>query len=363
MASIVGGSFDPLENPNVDAEQSTLIRDFLDQIGWSEGVIETVAVQSSGSSSDIDSLEPFVLPDSMTAATVLAPEGEQISISLNPDSAIERVLIVQGSGDALIAGGSGNDKVQAGSGDDTVNAGNGDDFVRGGDGDDLVRGGSGSDLLAGGIGDDIIYGNMGSDTLNAGDGADSLFGGQGEDCISGELGDDVIYGNMGSDTLSAGDGADSLFGGQGEDCISGGDDSDFLMGNKGADIVYGNQQNDVVYGGAGGDTLYGGQNDDILEGGRGDDALHGNLGGDQFVFRTNSGVDVIYDFVAGTDTITVASGINGLSVAEPGDLAGRISSDAQGNAVIDFGNGNVVTIDGLNANDLLGDISSYISVV
>ena len=157
----------------------------------------------------------------------------------------------------------------------------------------------------------------------------------------------------------------------GEDCISGGDDSDFLMGNKGTDIVYGNigddilygnQQNDVLYGGADSDTLYGGQNDDTLEGGRGDDVLHGNLGGDQFVFRTNSGVDVIYDFVAGIDTIRVASGINGLPVAEPGDLTSRISSDSQGNAVIDFGNGNVVTIDGLSADDLLGDISAFITV-
>lgn len=326
MASIVGGSFDPVENPNIDATQSMLIRDFLDQIGLSEGAVEPVAVQSSGGSPSIDSLEPYVLADTTTAATVLATEGEQIALSLNPDSETGRILIVQGSGDALITGGGGGDKVQAGSGDDTVDAGSGDD---------LVRGGVGSDLLAG------------------------------------DLGDDIIYGNMGSDTLSAGDGADSLFGGQGEDCISGGDDSDFLMGNRGADIVYGNlgddiiygnQQNDMVYGGSGGDTLYGGQNNDTLEGGRGDDALHGNLGGDQFVFRTNSGVDVIYDFVAGTDTIRVAAGINGLSVAEPGDLAGRISSDAQGNAVIDFGNGNVVTVDGLNANDLLGDISSYISV-
>ncbi|MEP3114755.1 calcium-binding protein [Nisaea sp.] len=317
MASIVGGSFDPIENQNIDAEQSTLIRDFLDRIGVSEGAIETVAIESSDNSSGIENLQPFVISEATPAATVLAPDGEQISISLDPESAAGQILIVQGVGDALITGGSGGDKVHAGSGDD------------------LVRGGVGSDYLAGG------------------------------------LGDDIIYGNTESDTLFAGDGADSLFGGQGEDCISGGDDSDFLMGNKGADIVYGNtgddiiygnQQNDVVYGGAGSDTLYGGQNDDTLEGGRGDDVLHGNLGGDQFVFRTNSGVDVIYDFVAGTDTIRVANGINGLSVAEPGDLASRISSDAQGNAVIDFGNGNVVTIDGLSANDLLGDISSFISV-
>lgn len=326
MASLVGGGFDPLENRNIDAEQSTLIRDFLDKIGLSEESVETVTVQSSGGSSGIDSQEPFVLPDATTVATVLAPDGEQISISLNPDSATGRVLIVQGSGDALITGGGGDDKVQAGSGADTVDAGSGDD---------LVRGGLGSDNLAGGLGNDIIYGNTGSDTISADDGANSLFGGQGEDCISGGDDGDFIMGNR---------------------------DADIVYGNIGADVVYGNQQNDTIFGGNGHDTLYGGQNNDILEGGDGDDALHGNLGADQFVFRTNSGVDVIYDFVAGTDTIRVASGINGLPVTEAGDLAGRISSDALGNAVIDFGNGNVVTIDGLNASDLLGDINSYISV-
>ena len=139
-------------------------------------------------------------------------------------------------------------------------------------------------------------------------------------------------------------------------------DPDMIDGNSGSDIIYGNQQDDTIVGGDGQDTLFGGQNDDILDGGMGDDALHGNLGGDQFVFRTDSGVDIIYDFVAGTDSILVATGINGLPISAPGDLAGRISSDAIGNAVIDFGNGNVVTIDGLSADDLLGNIGSYITV-
>ena len=317
MASLVGNGFDATDNWNIDAAQSTLVRDFLDMIGLSENSLQIMTAHSYDSAVDPETIEPFILPDETMAATVLAPEGKQISLSLNSELTDERVLIVQGSGDALITGGSGVDNIQTGNGNDTVKAGSGGDFIHSG------------------------------------------------------FGDDIIYGNIGGDTLSAGEGADSLFGGQGEDCISGGDDSDFLMGNKGADIVYGNigddilygnQQNDVLYGGADGDTLYGGQNDDTLEGGRGDDVLHGNLGGDQFVFRANSGVDVIYDFVAGTDIIRVATGINGLPVAEPGDLASRISSDAQGNAVIDFGNGNVVTIDGLSAGDLLGDISAFITV-
>ena len=326
MASLVGGMFDPAENRNIDAEQSTLIRDFLDSLGLSESSVETVTVQASDSSSGGDSPAPFVLSDETTLATALAPDGKQISLSLNPDSETGKTLIIQGSGDALITGSGGGDNIQAGSGSDTVDAGLGDD---------LVQGGIGSDSLIGGIGNDIIYGNTGSDTLAADAGANSLFGGQGEDHISGGADGDFLMGNR---------------------------DADIVHGNAGWDIVYGNQQNDTIFGGAGNDTLYGGQNEDMLDGGSGDDALHGNLGGDQFIFRSNSGVDVIHDFVAGTDTIVVSTGINGLQVTEPGDLSTRISSDALGNAVIDFGEGNVVTIDGLNAQDLLSDIGSYISI-
>lgn len=323
MASLIGALFDPTENRNIDAEQSTLIRDFLDTIGLSEESVETLSVESSGNA---ESQTPYILPEETTAATALAPDGEQVSISLSPGSDSGKILIIQGSGDALITGSRGGDQVQGGSGADTVSAGLGDDFI---------RGGIGSDSLHGGLGNDMVYGNTGSDTIGSEEGANSFFGGQGDDYISGGADADFIMGNR---------------------------DADIVYGNSGSDIIYGNQQNDTIFGGDGGDTLYGGQNNDVLEGGAGDDALHGNLGGDQFIFRTNSGVDVIYDFVAGTDTIRVASGINGLSVSEPGDLTSRISSDALGNAVIDFGNGNVVTIDGLNATDLLADISSYISV-
>ena len=54
MASLVGGSFNATENRNIDAEQSTLIRDFLDTIGLSENALETLTVQSYDSSVDPD---------------------------------------------------------------------------------------------------------------------------------------------------------------------------------------------------------------------------------------------------------------------------------------------------------------------
>ncbi|MBO6562328.1 MAG: calcium-binding protein [Nisaea sp.] len=325
MASLPGG-FDPVLNRNIDAGQSTLIRDFLDNIGVSESSIETFDAPASDIAGGAGALTPFLLPDTMSAATATVARGQQISILLNPDATDGTVLIIQGEGNARIRGGGGSDKIQGGSGDDTMT---------GGLGDDLLRGGGGNDSIFGGAHDDIIYGNIGDDTIASDDGADSFFGGQGNDEIAGGVGDDFLMGNR---------------------------DADVAYGNIGDDILYGNQQDDTLFGGAGNDTLYGGQDADILEGGRGDDALHGNLGGDQFVFRNDSGVDVIYDFVGGTDRILVAANINGLPVTEAADLAVRISSDATGNAVIDLGGGNVVTIDGLSATDLVRDIASYITV-
>ncbi|WP_420403776.1 calcium-binding protein [Nisaea sp.] len=325
MASLPGG-FDPVLNSNIDADQSTLIRDFLDNIGVAERSIESFEAPASDIDAGNNGLTPFLLPDTMPFATANVTGGQQVSILLNPDATEGSVLIIQGEGNARIRGGGGSDKIQGGSGDDTVT---------GGVGDDLLRGGGGNDSIFGGTHDDVIYGNIGDDTIASDDGADSFFGGQGNDEIAGGAGDDMLMGNR---------------------------DSDVAYGNIGSDVVYGNQQDDTLFGGAGNDTLYGGQDADVLEGGKDDDALHGNLGGDQFVFRNDSGVDVIYDFVGGTDRILVTANINGLAVTEAADLALRISSDATGNAVIDLGNGNVVTIDGLSATDLVRDISSYITV-
>jgi len=325
MASLAGG-FDSALNQMNDVGQRTLIRDFLDDIGVSESSVETFEAPASDIAAGNIGLTPFLLPDTLPHAASTVAEGQQISILLNPDAAEGSVLIIQGEGNARIRGGGGSDKIQGGLGDDTMT---------GGLGDDLLRGGGGDDSIFGGAHDDVIYGNIGNDTIASDDGADSFFGGRGNDEIAGGAGDDFLMGNR---------------------------DADVAYGNIGDDVIYGNQQDDMLFGGAGDDTLFGGQDADTLEGGKGDDALHGNLGGDLFVFRNDSGVDVIYDFVGGSDRILVAANINGLPVTEAADLALRISSDAAGNAVIDLGGGNVVTIDGLNATDLVRDIASYITV-
>lgn len=325
MASIHGGASSALDL-SIDSAQSTLIQDFLDHLGITENAVSPLSVSSWSNETDWSDRDIYMLPDSTSAATATIAAGKQTAIMLNPDSETGKILIIQGSGDAEIEGGGGDDKILGGEGDDSV---------AGGFGDDELFGGVGNDRLFGGFGEDVLYGNLGDDRIGAGDGADRFYGGAGNDTASGEEGSDLLMGNR---------------------------DLDLLYGNAGDDIIYGNQQDDVLYGGKGADTLYGGQDSDTLIGGQGNDVLHGNLGGDVFAFHANSGVDVIEDFVRGSDSILIAQDINGLSVATPEDLVDRISSDAAGNAVIDLGSGNVVTIDGLGAEELIGNIGAIVTV-
>jgi Ca2+-binding RTX toxin-like protein len=70
------------------------------------------------------------------------------------------------------------------------------------------------------------------------------------------------------------------------------------------DIAFGQNGSDTITGGAGSDALIGGQNNDTLTGGLGNDQLVGGSGNDHFVFNaTNDGLDTIYDFGNGNDSI------------------------------------------------------------
>jgi Ca2+-binding RTX toxin-like protein len=164
----------------------------------------------------------------------------------------------------------GDDTLTGGTGDNTLNGGYGNDSLDGGYGNDTLDGGAGNDYLSGGV-----YDGAGNDTLDGGDGNDTLIGGYG--------GNDSLYGGAGDDNLSAWEGNDTLSGGEG---------------------------NDTLYAWEGNDTLSGGEGNDTLSGGEGNDTLSGGEGSDRFVYTSNTtfnpvhfGVDVISDFVSGTDQI------------------------------------------------------------
>lgn len=212
------------------------------------------------------------------------------------------------------------------------------------------HGGHGSDHLFGSSGDDVIYG--GGAIVSPNDLADSILGGRGADYILGNAGDDTIFGGSGgSDTI---DGNDTVYGGVG---------SDYILGNSGDDKLYGgggnsdpNDTADTLYGGLGNDYILGNGGDDLIFGQTGNDTMHGGAGNDIYAFTAGSGVDTILHFTgagaAGGDIIQIASGINGTNITTT-DLALAAITYSGGNAILNLGSGNSVTIIGLAENSLI----------
>jgi serralysin len=124
-----------------------------------------------------------------------------------------------------------------------------------------------------------------------------------------------LAGNIGANALSGGLGNDKLFGGGGNDRLDGGVGADTLIGGAG---------NDLLRGSIGVDSLIGGVGRDRLEGGASVDTLNGGEGIDAFVFDSTPGagnVDVVLDFVSGTDKILLDEDIFA-ALGVTGTLAG-----------------------------------------
>jgi Ca2+-binding RTX toxin-like protein len=212
-------------------------------------------------------------------------------------------------GASKIAGGAASDVLVGSSGYDTITGGDGDDVITGGGstapGGNVLRGEGGNDSILGGAGFDDINGNAGRDTASGGAGNDWVVGGQDDDLLSGDDGDDRVYGNLGNDTCLGGAGADVLRGGQGDDVLIGGDGNDFLSGD------------------------------------RGNDALTGGAGADTFNFFAGSGLDLVLDYnYAEGDRVRIEGG------------ASYTISQIGANTLVDLGNGDVLTLVGVQANTL-----------
>ena len=195
------------------------------------------------------------------------------------------------------------------------------DILAGSSSSDTIAGGSGNDTLSGAGSGDVLYGNLGLDLMIGGSGNDTLFGGQnvspandvgllvgGTETLSGGSGDDVLYGNFGGDSLIGGSGSDTLFGGQNDDTLSGGSSADNLFGNLG------------------------------------DDVLVGGSGADTFSY-TGGGNDTITDFDFGDgDRLAIPLNFNGNNITSSSDILALVTSNSSGQAFIDFGDGNSITI-------------------
>ncbi|MEY2527684.1 MAG: hypothetical protein QOE73_2455, partial [Verrucomicrobiota bacterium] len=78
----------------------------------------------------------------------------------------------------------------------------------------------------------------------------------------------------------------------------------------------------------------------------GDDHLTGTGGSDQFVFAQPIGNDIIYNFDAASDKIDLIGFTN---IASFADVQGNIVDDANGNAVINIGAHETITLNGVHA--------------
>jgi len=197
-------------------------------------------------------------------------------------------------------------------------------------------------------------GPAGPQPMSAGD--DSFAGGGGDDTIMGEAGDDTLLGEGGNDSILGGYGDDSLEGNAGNDTLDGGRGSDFLVGGAGDDLLLSRSDagedragqlvlgepsrpapenqisaeylkligwedqalraNDILIGGEGRDhfsfeTLISGTMDSILDNtmanGRGIH-WHGVAGENKYVhdhWVDGIGIDIIGDYVAADDTISI----------------------------------------------------------
>jgi Ca2+-binding RTX toxin-like protein len=116
----------------------------------------------------------------------------------------------------------------------------------------------------------------------------------------------------------------------------------FYFGRWRDDLILGSTGNDELLGLVGNDTIKGRDGDDLIDGGAGNDILSGDAGSDRFVFKTHYGRDRILDFDA--------DGSDGAQDFIKGDFGSIVSkTNVDGNAVLDFGSKDVLTLVGVAA--------------
>ncbi len=80
-----------------------------------------------------------------------------------------------------------------------------------------------------------------------------------------------------------------------------------------------------------------------------------------FIFNRGGGREVVLNFQPGEDLLRIARNINDTGIAAPEDVVSHLS-DVDGNAVIDFGNGDQITLVGVKAADIVASPGAYFSV-
>lgn len=268
------------------------------------------------------------------------------------------VFMGKGGNDTLIGSG-GNDELIGGDGDDELRGDaktgfailsasqKGDDVLDGGLGDDEMYGDGGADTLIGGAGIDRMHGESGADDLQGQNGRDWMYGGSGNDVLSGGNSIDRLWGDRGEDILNGGRQDDRLWGGANDDLLKGAQGADVLRGENGDDELIGGSHSDELFGGDGADRLGGGAWGDFLDGGDGNDRLQGDKGDDRFYYADGYDLDTVVDFRNNQDTLVLKSNLwNGTLTVN--QILNQFGSIQNGNAILNFGGGDVLKVKGVN---------------
>lgn len=338
-AKLIGVVIDDLDND-----------DFYD-IGEGMGGITITAVGTNGTfvtTSWASGGYQIVLPDGIYTVTFsggaldgtitqeITIAGDNVKLDAQADEA-DTII------DLVLVGSAGNDEILGGEGLDTI---------RSMQGDDIIYGGAGADQIWGASGDDTINGGTGDDTLRGGPDQDLIYGGEGDDFIRGQKHSDDLYGGSGDDNIKGGGGNDLIEGGADGDFLTGGTRFDVIYGGEGNDAMYGNAHDDSLFGGVGDDLLNGGGGNDHLIGGAGADDLKGGNGADVFIFDVGHNADTIRDFDIAEDTLQISASLAaGLTASEIAASATLVT----GGAMLDFGNGDTITLSTLTDLTALED--------
>lgn len=220
---------------------------------------------------------------------------------------------------------------------DVLSGGHGINCIDGGGGNDAIYGNGGDDLLRGGDGDDTIYANM----LN--DGNDRLLGGDGWDVLD--------YSNLAGvvqvDQLNG-----VTTGSANNDVLL--DTFEQIIGSAYGDVLSGGHGINSLNGGGGNDQIFANGGDDWVRGGAGSDTITLGSGNDTFSFWQGDGADTITDFTAGAGSDDVISLTFKPTVANFAQVLNH-SAQVGANTVINFGDGDVITLLNVTAANLHQD--------
>ena len=229
-----------------------------------------------------------------------------------------------------------------------------------------------------GFGLDRITGDGRVNEFRASDFDDELYGSNeddrfitrmGDDFVAGRGGDDMVrYDRSGVDAVTVDlsqNTATGTWNGQAftdtlrsiEDIRGSRDGADNITGSGADNSLFGRGGNDILDGRGGNDELFGEDGNDRLDGGNNDDFLSGGAGFDRFIFRDNSGSDIISDFDTDAREDIVLRSVT--AITDFTDLTTNHLSEAlvdgQTSSIINDGAGTIITLLGVTNAELAND--------